>query len=86
MIPPPNKPKKLPGGQQYQGQDQGEGYLLGVRVAQYLCVSRRCPTWDQNSIFLLEIDPIPFLGLDLIDPRSSFLVIVVSKLSPIARH
>ena len=26
---------------------------------------------DQNSIFFLELDPIPFLGLDLIDPRSS---------------
>ena len=24
-----------------------------------------------NPIFLLEIGPIPFLGLDLIDPRSS---------------
>ena len=45
--------------------------LLGVGVAQYLRVSRRCPTWDQNSIVLLEIDPIPLLGLDLIDPRSS---------------
>ena len=64
--------KKLPGGKQYQGQDQGEGYLLGVGVAQYLCVSRRCPTWDQNSLFLLKIDQIPFLGLDLIDPQSSF--------------
>ena len=48
--------------------------LLGVGLAQYLRVSRRCPTWIQNSIFLLniKIDPIPFLGLDLIDPRSSF--------------
>ena len=26
---------------------------------------------DQNSIFFLELDPIPFLELDLIDPRSS---------------
>ena len=26
---------------------------------------------DQNSIFFLKVDPIPFLGLDLIDPRSS---------------
>ena len=42
--------------------------LLRVGVAQYLRVSRRCPTWDQNSIFFLEVDPIPFLGLDLIDP------------------
>ena len=46
--------------------------LLGVGVAQYLRVSRRCPTWDQNSIVFVEIDPIPLLGLDLIDPRSSF--------------
>ena len=30
------------------------------------------PYWDQNSINLLVIGPIPFLGLDLIDPRSSF--------------
>ena len=45
--------------------------LLGVGVAQYLRVSRRCPTWDENSIFLLEIYPILFLGLDLIDLRSS---------------
>ena len=28
-------------------------------------------TKDQNSIFFLKVDPIPFLGLDLIDPRSS---------------
>ena len=32
--------------------------LLGMGVSQYLRVSRSCPTWDQNSIFLLEIDPI----------------------------
>ena len=29
---------------------------------------------DQNSIFFLEVYPIPFLGLDLIDPRSSLIV------------
>ena len=29
--------------------------------------------WDLNPIFLLEIGPIPFLGLDLIDPQSSFV-------------
>ena len=29
-------------------------------------------TRDQNSIFFLVVDPIPFLGLDLIDPRSSY--------------
>ena len=46
--------------------------LLGMGVSQYLKESR-CPTWDQNSIFFLEVDPIPFLGLDLIDPRSSDL-------------
>ena len=46
--------------------------LIGVGIAQYLRVSRRYPTWDQNSIFLLESDPIPFLGLDLIDPQSSW--------------
>ena len=45
--------------------------LLGMGVAQYLMVSRRCPNGDQDPIFLIEIGPIPFLGLDLIDPRSS---------------
>ena len=57
--------------------------LLGVGVAQYLRVSRRCPTWDQNSIFFLEVDLIPFLGLDLIDPRSSFdLLVYTSQFCP----
>ena len=32
---------------------------------------------DQNSIFFLELDPIPFLGLDLIDPRSSLNLVSV---------
>ena len=50
-------------------------------VSQYLGVSRRCPTWDQNSIFFLELDPIPFLGLDLIDPRSSSLLTFPRNLS-----
>ena len=31
---------------------------------------------DQNSIFFLEVDSIPFLGLDLIDPRSSIMYIL----------
>ena len=35
-------------------------------------VKKLSVTRDQNSIFFLEVDPIPFLGLDLIDPRSSF--------------
>ena len=35
-------------------------------------VKKLSVTRDQNSIFFLELDPIPFLGLDLIDPRSSF--------------
>ena len=48
--------------------------LLGVGMVQYLRVSRRCPHLDQDPIFLLEIGPIPFLGLDLIDPRSSFIL------------
>ena len=50
--------------------------LLGMGVSQYLKESR-CPTWDQNSIFFLEVDPIPFLGLDLIDPRSSYDTIMI---------
>ena len=36
-------------------------------------VKKLSVTRDQNSIFFLELDPIPFLGLDLIDPRSSFI-------------
>ena len=43
--------------------------LLGVRVAKYLRVSRRCPNSKfQNLIYMLKIGLIPFLGLDLIDP------------------
>ena len=34
-------------------------------------VKKLSVTRDQNSIFFLEVDPIPFLGLDLIDPQSS---------------
>ena len=30
----------------------------------------------KNSIFYLEVDPIPFLGLDLIDPRSSCVKLI----------
>ena len=36
-----------------------------------LRVKKLSVTRDQNSIFFLVVDPIPFLGLDLIDPRSS---------------
>ena len=75
-------PKKLPCGQWDQGygvvlHDQGEGYqqtkLLEVGVAQVVkeVFCFQIPYWDQNSIILLVIGPIPFLGLDLIDPRSS---------------
>ena len=49
--------------------------ILGMGVSQYLRVSRRCPPWNQNSIFFLEVGPIPFLGLDLIDPRSSCCIL-----------
>ena len=58
--------------------DQGEGYqqtkLLEVGVAQVVkeVFHFQIPYWDQNSINLLVIGPIPFLGLDLIDPRSSY--------------
>ncbi len=44
--------------------------LLGVREAKYLRVSRRCPN-SKFPIFLLELNPMPFLGLDLINPQSS---------------
>ena len=57
--------------------DQGEGYqqtkLLEVGVAQVVkeVFHFQIPYLDQNSIKLLVIGPIPFLALDLIDPRSS---------------
>ena len=59
--------------------DQGEGYqqtkLLEVGVAQVVkeVFHFQIPYWEQNSIILLVIGPISFLGLDLIDPRSSFI-------------
>ena len=77
--PPFPQPKKLPGGQQEQGHgvvlhDQGEGYQQtktfrsgSNKVAQGLKEAFQF----QNPIFLLVLVPIPFLGLDLIDPRSS---------------
>ena len=46
-------------------------------------VKKLSVTRDQNSIFFLEVDPIPFLGLDLIDPRSSFdLLVYTSQFCP----
>ena len=39
-------------------------------------VKKLSVTRDQSSIFFLEVYPIPFLGLDLIDPRSSFIFCV----------
>ena len=38
-------------------------------------VKKLSVTRDQSSIFFLEVYPIPFLGLDLIDPRSSLTFI-----------
>ena len=38
-------------------------------------VKKLSVTRDQNSIFFLELNPIPFLGLDLIDPQSSFMLV-----------
>ena len=35
-------------------------------------VKKLSVTRDQSSIVFLEVYPIPFLGLDLIDPRSSY--------------
>ena len=40
-------------------------------------VKKLSVTRDQNSIFFLKVDPIPFLGLDLIDPRSSFVLFLL---------
>ena len=47
-------------------------------------VKKLSVTRDQNSIFFLEVDPIQFLGLDLIDPRyssskTSYLLAVLLK-------
>ena len=42
-------------------------------------VKKLSVTRDQNSIFFLKVDPIPFLGLDLIDARSSCSI----KLTPL---
>ena len=45
----------------------GTKHKRGVKSrVKKLSVSR-----DQNSIFFFGLDPITFLGLDLIDPRSS---------------
>ena len=70
----PTQQKKLPGGQKDLGHGQGEGYQQtktfrggSNKVAQGL----KAAFQFQNPIFLLVIVPIPFLGLDLIDPRSS---------------
>ena len=38
-------------------------------------VKKLSVTRDQSSIFFLEVYPIPFLGLDLIDPRSSCFIL-----------
>ena len=64
--PYPPSQNKIPGGQQDQGHevfhhDQGEGYqqpksFMSGSGSVPLKMSRGCPTWDQNSIFLLEID------------------------------
>ena len=80
--PPSHPAKKLPGGQQ----DLGHGVVLRVlregyqqtktfrsgsnKVAQGLKEAFQF----QNPIFLLVIVPIPCLGLNLIDPRSSFKI------------
>ena len=66
MIPTTQQAKKYQVDSKIKDKIINNPNLLGVGVAQYLRVSRRCPTWDQNSIVLLEIDPIPLLGLDLI--------------------
>ena len=70
MIPPTQQAKKI-------SRCTARSRTWGSRV------SRKCPTWYQNSIFFLELDPIPFLGLDLIDPRSSYLLLT-SQYAPSA--
>ena len=40
----------------------------------------------QNPIFLLEIGPIPFLGLDLINPQSSFFELSHPVLLPTTKR
>ena len=44
-------------------------------------VKKLSVTRDQSSIFFLEVYPIPFLGLDLIDPRSSFCQEIMSTMN-----
>ena len=46
----------------------GVGVPYGVKEVSQFQISN----WDQNLIYFLELRPIPFLGLDLIDPQSSF--------------
>ena len=83
--PLPIKTKKRPGGQREQGHgvvlhDKGEGYQQpkafrsessqvpqGVKEVSQFQISN----WGENPIFLLELNPMPFLGLDLINPQSS---------------
>ena len=40
-------------------------------------VKKLSVTREQNSIFFLEVDLIPFLGLDLIDPQSSLDFVIL---------
>ena len=77
--------KTIPGGQQDHGHgvvlhNQGKGYQQtktfrsgSSQLAQVVkeVFHFQIPDWDQNPIILLVIGPIPFVGLDLIDPRSS---------------
>ena len=51
----------------------GTKHKIGVKSR----VKKLSVTRDQNSIFFLEVDPIPFLVLDLIDPRSSYIFIFI---------
>ena len=50
------------------GVSPGTKHKRGVKSR----VKKLSVTRNQNSMFFLEVDPIPFLGLDLIDPWSSF--------------
>ena len=91
MIPHPQQAKKIPGGMQDQGHevvhhDQREGHQQPISLRSgsgsvpqgVKEVSHLEPKF--HILVLLEIDPIPFLGLDLIDPRSSYYIITPCRM------
>ena len=76
MIPPTTQPAQIsPGGQQDLEHvvvlhDNGECYQPPKTLRSGCQLGSNL---DHNIIFILEIGPIQFLGLDLIDPQSRLL-------------